>query len=38
MEIAITVGQVQWILFWIAVFGKSDGLWVVWIGSLLFLH
>lgn len=35
----ITTGQLQWVLFWIAVFSGSgnEGLWFVWIGSLIFL-
>jgi hypothetical protein len=35
----ITVGQIQWILFWAAIFCTpgEPGLWVVWVGSLLAL-
>lgn len=33
----ITRGQMQWILFWIALFGGEPGLWMVWSGSVILL-
>ena len=34
----VTKGQIQWILFWCAVFSKNIGILVVWFFSLLFLE
>lgn len=31
----LRTGQIQWILFWIAVFSGQTWAWIVWIGSLV---
>jgi hypothetical protein len=31
----VKIGQIQWILFWSAIF-VGDGMWVVWVISLFF--
>lgn len=30
------LGQLQWALFWLAVFGNKPEFWIVWLISLLF--
>jgi len=29
------IGQIQWLFFWLALFGNNDALWVIWLFSLL---
>ena len=33
----IDIGTMQWILFWLALFSDNPGVWLVWIGALIFL-
>lgn len=33
----VTAGQIQWILFWLALLGDRPMYWWVWIGALFFL-
>jgi len=32
----ITLGQLQWALFWVAVFSPESALWMPWVFSLFF--